>query len=216
MLCSPGAERIFLLQVWKWKTLAFRIPLTIESLIGSSSPRPQMPLTLSYFYLWSLNTFTELSCLEHADIHLGERLGNPQTVSLSAESTVVIGFSLSASQQQLFCLLLLLFFSCVSIKKCRQAVCDVPEKNDWCCRESHLSPTLLIPLGSVRLPLWSMRLLPLEWQTQRGAARETESGQSRGSTIGFPFNYSRDWACARAAAGLLIFPEALMCILLMK
>lgn len=130
MLCSPGAERIFLVQVWKWKTLAFRIPLTIESLIGSSSPRPQMPLALSYFYLWSLSTFTELSCLEHTDIHLGERLGNPQTVSLSAETTdIIVSFSLCLSTTFLSSSSSL-FFLCLHKKMQTTSL--------WCSREKRL------------------------------------------------------------------------------
>ncbi len=64
-----------------------------------------MPLSLSYFYLRSLNTSKELSCLVDTGVHLGEGLGNPQTVSLSAENTDLIFFTLPASKQRLFCLL---------------------------------------------------------------------------------------------------------------
>lgn len=64
-----------------------------------------MPLSLGYFYLRSLNTSKELSCLVDTGVHLGEGLGNPQAVSLSAENTDVIFFTLPASEQRFFCLL---------------------------------------------------------------------------------------------------------------
>lgn len=170
-----------------------------------------MPLSLSYFYLRGLNTSKELSCLVDTGVHLGEEFGNPLSLS---ESTDVIFFTLPASEQPLFCLL--------STSATLSLLC--PDTNtgyvlcDAAGKATSVRPfwKILMALWDARLPLWSRNLLWREWQTQRRAAREKEGGQIRGITIRFLSNYSKDWACARAAIGLFIFPEALMCILLMK
>lgn len=60
---QPWSRKAFPAAGLKRKPRAFRFLLTIESLMGRSSPRPQMPLSLSYFYLRSSNTSKELSCL---------------------------------------------------------------------------------------------------------------------------------------------------------
>ena len=67
-------------------------------------------------------------------------------------------------------------------------------------------------LWDARLSLWSRHPLRLEGQTG-----EKDGGHRQGHYYQVsPPNYTNNWARARAATGLFIFPEALVCFLIIK
>lgn len=69
-----------------------------------------MPLSLWYFYVRSLNTLKELSCLVYTGVHLGEGLGNPP----SHYQQRALMLSLHLLLKDLFCRSLLLLSSDVN------------------------------------------------------------------------------------------------------